>query len=632
MSTNDDSASRRARRAGQGAPERRAPVRQDRDDRWDQSSSRDRDAADPYNDQRSRDSQPPRGYSGFSRHSYAPPPAQQPRSFEPAPPSTPQGYYPDPVQRNDPPRPYSEPSASPYAPPQQAYEPELPPAFNDAGRDDLFGQEPAPPGYDQSPYGRQQSGGYHADPYDQNPQRQPMMQPAAGRRDDGYFQRDAPSPLDDYERSFAARIAAQESQASRFFLPEDQAQSPQQRSMPSDRGYQPAMPQAPVDRGYAPTFSPSAYNPSPELPQSYGQDHYDARYAGQETWAGDEHGLHDDGRENLPQRVGHRDELDEDFFADEDELDHDPYQTPRRGRKKLIAAALVGAIAVGGGGAYAYKTLKSGGGENATPFIRADPRPSKEMPGNPGGRQFPNGEKAIYDRLGPDGQQTRVASVAPLPSANTAPAAGNSLEDRIEEALKKAHNTGDAPQPGRPGPDQPTVVRSESYRPDGTRVDAGRPMITPNIVNVNGGQLPPPFGNAPTPPVMVQTQTAAPLRPASPAPPPQLASMAPPPKSAPATRSASLTPAPEAAPVAAGGFYVSLKSAPDEKALQRELPALTDKFKSVLGDVSISTRVVDLGAKGVMYRASAGPLGSKQEANDLCQKIKGAGGACFVTN
>jgi hypothetical protein len=77
-----------------------------------------------------------------------------------------------------------------------------------------------------------------------------------------------------------------------------------------------------------------------------------------------------------------------------------------------------------------------------------------------------------------------------------------------------------------------------------------------------------------------------------------------------------------------------LKSAPDEKAIQRDLTTLTDKYKSVLGEVQLSSKIADLGAKGVTYRAVAGPLSSRQEAMDLCQKIKGVGGdkACFVTN
>lgn len=88
------------------------------------------------------------------------------------------------------------------------------------------------------------------------------------------------------------------------------------------------------------------------------------------------------------------------------------------------------------------------------------------------------------------------------------------------------------------------------------------------------------------------------------------------------------------APMPSGGYWVSVKSAPDEKAIERDLPILTEKYKSVLGDTQFSARIADLGAKGITYRAVAGPLGTRQEAMELCQKIKGIGGdkACYVTN
>ena len=90
------------------------------------------------------------------------------------------------------------------------------------------------------------------------------------------------------------------------------------------------------------------------------QDALGARYGSQDSWA-DEQPLHDeeDGAAGL-QHDEHGNELDEDFFADEDDLeqDHDRLPAPKSGRKKLIAAALVGAIAVGGGGAYLYKSVE----------------------------------------------------------------------------------------------------------------------------------------------------------------------------------------------------------------------------------------------------------------------------------
>jgi hypothetical protein len=613
MSTNDDSASRRGRRADQG--DRRGPATQDRDERWAQSSSHERSVADLYQDQPGRDTQQQQrgGYSNFNRHAYS----NQP---DPALPQ-PQDYYQD--QRNDSVR-YAEPSGGAYTPPPPPYEPEPPhPGFQDSGRNDLFARESGASAYGHNPHGPQ-GASYQGDPYEQNRGQQPIT-PASNRRDDPqYPQREAPSPADDYDRDFPAR-SAQEAQSSRFFLPDDE--SHQQRASQADRGY--TTPPSPPP----PQYAGNAYPP---------QDNYDTHF--EDGWA-DEHALREDGGSGMHHDLAAQEnELDEDFFADEDELENDHIPAPKRSRKRLMFAVLAMAMAVGGGGAYFYKSLKGGSGEeSATPFIRADNRPLKELPGNPGGKQFPNGEKTIYDRLTPDGQQIQAAAYAP-PAPETPPAVqpaqGNSLEERIDEALRKAQQAGDAPQqPAQPmtrGSDQPTMVRSEIYRPDGTRIDGGHSTGS-SIADANNGQLPPPFGTATQGTLPAQQPAAAPFHtvpvPSSPA--PQLAAAAPAQRNAaaPAGRSASLTPAePTATP--SNGFWVSLKSAPDEKAIQRDLTTLTDKYKSVLGDVQLSSKIADLGAKGVTYRAVAGPLGSRQEAMDLCQKIKGVGGdkACFVTN
>jgi hypothetical protein len=612
MSTNDDPASRRGRRAAQGEPEWSAHNRRP-GDRWDQPSSGNREGAGNYS---GRDNQAPgAAYSGFTRPAYSqqsPEPSQQARPFDPQPQ---QNYYPENSPRQEPPRSYNEPVLPAYSPPLPAYrqEPQLP-SFGDAGRDDLFGRDSGGQGYDQAPFGSQS--GYQPSAYDPAASRAPLAPPAAPQD----YYRQPQQPADDYDRGFAGRGPVPDSSSSRFFLQDEQPQASQQWQQP----YSPPAPQPPLDRGYpaGQGYQPAGFDPAP---QAFGGGQLDPRYAGQEAWHAEDHGYHEGGA-GLP--ALHADEFDDDFFGDDEEFD-DHQDGKKRGRKMLVFAA-VAAAAVAGGGFYAYKTML--GGDKATPFIRADNRPSKESPGNPGGRQFPNGEKAIYERLTPDGQ-TQVASFAPQPSPRLpdqaaqggAPAAGgNSLDDRIEEALRRAQRSGDAPTAApapRPGSDQPTIVRSEIYRPDGTRVDS-RPVIQPQFANVNQGQLPPPFG------------TAAPM--AVPASPPPSAAFRSAPAPTPAPQqfaTAMASPTPRAAP-AAGGFYVSLKSAPDEKAIQRDLPALSDKYKSVLGDVQIISKIADLGSKGVTYRAVAGPLGSRQEAMDLCQKIKGVGGdkACFVTN
>ncbi len=631
MSTNDDSASRRGRRADQGESAWRNPSRPHRDEGWDQQSSQSRDNGKPHSEQRGREN--PIHQAAFSGFSRAPQPQPRQEPVLPQPPRyqeaplPPQGYYPEPQQRAEVPR-YAEQAPPPYVPPlPPAYDHQPPANYGDLGRDDLFGRESSAHNYDHNPYG--QASGYRPEPYE--PASRPAMaQPAAPRRDEQDYYREAPSPAADYERGFAPRIASQDAGASRFFLPEERSQASQQR---------PGAPQAPLDRGYAPAqnYESGGYDAHGGQPSYEPQERFDPRYAGQETWAGEELPYNAGGERGAHQaHEAHGDELDEDFFGDEDDYEHEDLHTaPKRGRRKLIVAAAAAALLAGGG---AYFLRSPGGGDKATPFIRADNRPAKEIPGNPGGRQFPNGEKAIYERLRPDGT-TQVAAFAPAaapvtPAFGSPAVSGNSLEDRIDEALKRAQRTGDAPaaQPSRPGPDQPTVVRSEVYRPDGTRVDSGRPTITPNIANVSNG-LPYPFGNAPsTAPAPFRTASgpaAAPPQFATAAVAPAPAPVTPAPVTRVASHQAAAVPA-----VSAPGFYVSLRSAPDEKAIQRDLTALTEKYKSVLGDVQLGTKIADLGAKGVTYRAVAGPLGTRQEAMDLCQKIKGVGGdkACFVTN
>ena len=264
------------------------------------------------------------------------------------------------------------------------------------------------------------------------------------------------------ERAYAPRMP-QESSAPRYYVPDEQPQ----RSAP------PVPPQPTLDRGYPQQqaqpqlYSPAAYDQAPVSHEGYQQQRgaFDPGFPAGEGWDDDEV------RSGRPPMAAHSDDFDEEF-PDED-FDGEDYGAPQKGgRKKLFAALLLSAAAVVVGGAYGYKSLFGGRGERATPVIHADRNPSKEVPENPGGKQFPHGEKAIYERLTPDGR-TQVASSAPVlaaaavsPAFATPGAGGSSLEDRIDEALKKAQRSGDAPPA-----DQPTVVRSENYRPDGTRVE-----------------------------------------------------------------------------------------------------------------------------------------------------------------
>ena len=607
MAMNDDSASRR-RRADQREPDWRTPQRQQPGERWEQPSSGNRESGNPYSGDRSRERPPQQqpqqqpvwsNYTGpsYSQQSQSPPrqepaapPPQPPRAYDA--PQLPQYQVPqynEPLQRQDPPR-YVEPS-SPYAPPPPAYDaPPLPHmGYSDPGRDELFTRDQAPLGYDQNPYGSQS--GYRPDPYEAAQARAPMMPPSPPRREDTGYYGQTPPPPQAYQPPAAPaydaqRFAPQESPAARSYFPEDAlaAQRPAQQTPPAG-------------------YSPQGYAPPP--PAGYEHDRFDPRLDMQESW--EEHHGYQSGTAAPSTHnalVPQHDDLDEDFFGDEDEYEQE--EAPRKGsRMKLVALLLVGSIAVAGGGMVLYK--KTIGGGQAMAFIPANSGPAKVAPDDRGGKNFPHSDKSIYDRLTPE-----RGGAAPPPVQTASPPApvGSSLEQRIDEALKRART------------DQPTVVPSEHYRADGSRDD--RLVITPQVAPPGSGGL---VLNPGTAPAAAPPPVAFPARTAPVTPPAQFASVAP----APAPRAAA-TRAAAPASTAAPGWYVSLRSSPDEKAVQRDIPGMTDKYRSVLGDVQLSSKIVDLGTK-VTYRLVAGPLGTQAEAAELCQKIKGVGGdkACFVT-
>ncbi len=289
-------------------------------------------------------------------------------------------------------------------------------------------------------------------------------------------------------------------------------------------------------------------------------------------------------------------------------------------RYSLIAVMLACA---GLGGAYFYRTMKAGG-DRPLPAIDVEQASSE------GRSRSPNGKKLTHDRLTPDAPLTETAPpVAPAGRAALAqpPIAGSN--ERGDGPLLRGKLSGDAPASslpasGRQDIEQPTVVRSETYLPDGTRADTAQPAAIPSVVRLNSGQARPPLLAAAKP-------ANAPAEAA-----PQPISVQPVVAPAPEAKSGAATEAPaQAAPAPASSsdsdYFVQVKSDQDQKAAEEELTAVVEKYKPVLGQVRLITRSVDLKSKGVWFRVLAGPLKSRGEASGLCEKLKNAGlPACLV--
>lgn len=478
---------------------------------------------------------------------------------------------------------------------------------------------PAPEPYRPAPAperGRQQHETYNAasDPYD------------AGSRDYGEDWR-----ADAFQDTHASQFASSNYYPQQDETPHNDAQSVHDRFFASD--HEPA--QAPQNGRYRPEYNGHDYPNGGErsAPRSnngmnggnlYKADDEDADHHW-DSYEPSPAPAAEPARAFPQAKMAHDDDLDADYFADEDEFDgEDDYAEAKKGgSKKLMAAVLVGAVVTGGGLAYLYKSQT--GGEDAGPaVVTADTRPVKERPAAPGGREFPNGGKMIYDRLdsaSDEAPRREPETADTIPGVVTTGASGT-LEERIQNALRDAKKSGEPAEASASSPDLPRTVRTETIRPDGTTEPS---RVQRRQAPAEGG--PTLASGAPT---GVVSREAPPAPPAVAAPAP--APAAPRPAQ---TQIAAATPAPPAAaPVAtgsgAGGLFVQIAARNDQAAAMAAFADLQQKYASVLGNHSPSVRKVDLGDKGVWYRLLVGPMPSKPDADKLCEDLKTAGmKGCF---
>jgi hypothetical protein len=85
-----------------------------------------------------------------------------------------------------------------------------------------------------------------------------------------------------------------------------------------------------------------------------------------------------------------------------------------------------------------------------------------------------------------------------------------------------------------------------------------------------------------------------------------------------------------AVPATDGGYVVQVSADRGAAQAQASLKTLQSKYPDVLGGHPPLIRRVELGKKGVFYRAQIGPFDTVEEAKQLCSRLKAAGGHCMV--
>ncbi len=145
--------------------------------------------------------------------------------------------------------------------------------------------------------------------------------------------------------------------------------------------------------------------------------------------------------------------------------------------------------------------------------------------------------------------------------------------------------------------------------------------------------LVPPPSPAEAPPVRLNPETP-PVLAAVPAPPPaparQVAQAAPPPSPG-AVAPAAAPAAPGAASSALAGKAVLQIGAYESADIANGAwNSFRTRYAEVAGPLAEDVQKADLGAKGIWYRLRVGPFADKAAAAAACEKLKAAGGTCFV--
>jgi hypothetical protein len=321
---------------------------------------------------------------------------------------------------------------------------------------------------------------------------------------------------------------------------------------------------------------------------------------------------------------------------------------PAKRRIGIMAIAAIFALAViGTAGAFGYRALfGTSGPSQPPPVIKADTAPSKIVPVTVS--KAPN--KLITDRVADHAQDEKLVSREEQPVAPPPPlqqAQGSAPQAAPPAALgsgvissepKKIRTIAIHPDQSGLGDNQPVVASAPAPPPPPATRMAPAPTA-PTAPPAQVASNPPVAANPESPPRQTESR-AVPPAPRTTASGNAPLSLSPDASAAPAARAPMRTaavaaPAPIAraakpAAAASGSYAVQVSSQRSEADAQAAFRSLQAKFPNQLGGKQALIHKVELGDKGIYYRAMVGPFANANEASELCSGLKAAGGQCIV--
>lgn len=282
---------------------------------------------------------------------------------------------------------------------------------------------------------------------------------------------------------------------------------------------------------------------------------------------------------------------DQEIIGPNDDFDNpvadEPFDEPRPAmswRAKLYAggAMLIGMVALGAVGWFAFQQGISSGAEEAAPVVQASPKPIKRKPAVPGGLDVPHQDKLIFNRFAPGQVNEPVERLLPPPEEPAERLVAPEVMPSLVEVV-----------PERPEPEAPWNILAKT----------------------------PPPPSPPSPEAPKVTAAPKPLIAKVPSPPPPPLVFESKPVSKPATKTARA--------VVTGSWKIQLASVSSKSAAEREWKRMQSGNTDILGKLSLNVQAIKLD-RGTFFRIQAGPLTDRAAAGSLCGKLKTRKQDCLV--
>jgi sporulation related protein len=307
-------------------------------------------------------------------------------------------------------------------------------------------------------------------------------------------------------------------------------------------------------------------------------------------------------------------------------------------RRKIIVAAVLALALLGTAGLFGYRALFAESIVRSPPsIIKAEGSPNKIIPASRDsqGTVSPQSyaDKGVSnERLGarreppldvPPPASVLSPMAQPAPAAhgdsfNSPPVAPSPPIPSADQAAPRDAVTATPVSPAKPEQEKTPTVSIRTDQPntaDSAATQPQRPTAEQQVTKPSDAN-----GSLSVVPASNDAANAA----------PGSARTAPPAHSA-ALGTPAVSETVSKAPAASGGDYaVQVLSQHNEEEVQSSFRALQAKYPKVLGGRELMVRRADLGAKGVYYRAMVGPFVSARQANELCSRLKAAGGSCII--